>query len=86
MDLSQYAELFRTETRDHLTTLNQLLLEWEQRPESPEPVAGIFRSVHTIKGMAATMGYGQVADLAHRAETLLDLFRQARRPVSESEL
>jgi len=86
MDLSQYAELFRTETRDHLTTLNRLLLEWEQQPESPEPVAGIFRAVHTIKGMAATMGYARVADLAHRAETLLDAFRQIRRPVTEAEL
>src|SRR3970040_1096858 len=63
MDLSQYAELFRTETRDHLTTLNRLLLEWEQHPESPEPVAGIFRAVHTIKGMAGTMGYARVAEL-----------------------
>jgi two-component system chemotaxis sensor kinase CheA len=86
MDLSQYADLFRTETRDHLTTLNRLLLEWEQKPDSPEPVAGIFRSVHTIKGMAATMGYARVADLAHRAETLLDAFRQSRRSVTEAEL
>jgi two-component system chemotaxis sensor kinase CheA len=86
MDLSQYAELFRTETRDHLTTLNRLLLEWEQRPDSPEPVAGIFRAVHTIKGMAATMGYARVADLAHRAETLLDAFRQSHRAVTEAEL
>jgi two-component system chemotaxis sensor kinase CheA len=86
MDLSQYAELFRTETRDHLTTFNRLLLEWEQRPDHPEPVAGIFRAVHTIKGMAATMGYARVADLAHRAETLLDLLRQSQRPVAEAEL
>jgi two-component system chemotaxis sensor kinase CheA len=86
MDLSQYTELFRTETRDHLTTLNRLLLEWEQRPEDPEPVAGIFRAVHTIKGMAATMGYARVADLAHRAETLLDLLRTSGRSVSEQEV
>jgi two-component system chemotaxis sensor kinase CheA len=86
MDLSQYTELFRTETRDHLTTLNRLLLEWEQRPEDAEPVAGIFRAVHTIKGMAATMGYARVADLAHRAETLLDLLRASGRPVSDPEV
>jgi two-component system, chemotaxis family, sensor kinase CheA len=86
MDLSQYTELFRTETRDHLTTLNRLLLEWEQRPEDAEPVAGIFRAVHTIKGMAATMGYARVADLAHRAETVLDLLRASGRPVSDAEV
>ncbi|MDH3496094.1 MAG: chemotaxis protein CheA [Gemmatimonadota bacterium] len=86
MDLSQYAELFRTETRDHLLTFNRLLLEWEQHPDQPEPVAGIFRAVHTIKGMAATMGYARVADLAHRAETLLDRFRQGHRAVTDEEL
>jgi two-component system chemotaxis sensor kinase CheA len=86
MDLSQYTELFRAETRDHLTALNRLLLEWEQRPERAEPLPGIFRAVHTIKGMAATMGYARVADLAHRAETLLDLLRTGGRTVSEAEL
>lgn len=86
MDLSQYTELFRAETRDHLTTLNRLLLEWEQHPEEAEALPGIFRAVHTMKGMAATMGYARVADLAHRAETLLDLLRTGGRTVSEPEL
>lgn len=76
MDLSQYAELFLAESREHLTTINQLLLEWERDPGASEPVAGIFRSMHTVKGMAATMGYGVVADLAHRAESLLDVVRR----------
>ena len=86
MDLSQYTELFRAETRDHLTTLNRLLLEWEQQPEQTEALPGIFRAVHTVKGMAATMGYARVADLAHRAETLLDFLRTGGRTVSEQEL
>jgi len=76
MDLSQYAELFLAESREHLSACNQLLLEWERHPASPEPVSGIFRAVHTVKGMAATMGYGRVADLAHRMENLLDHLRR----------
>ena len=76
MDLSQYAELFLAEAREHLSACNQLLLQWERAPSSPEPVAGLFRSVHTIKGMAATMGYTVVADLAHRMENLLDALRR----------
>ena len=78
MDLSQYAELFLAESREHLTTINQLLLEWERDPGASEPVAGIFRAMHTVKGMAATMGYGVVADLAHRAESLLDVLRRGK--------
>ncbi|HVH09977.1 MAG TPA: chemotaxis protein CheA [Gemmatimonadales bacterium] len=76
MDLSQYAELFLAESREHLSACNQLLLDWERAPTNPAPVAGLFRAVHTVKGMAATMGYGRVTDIAHRTETLLDLLRR----------
>src|SRR5688500_7939787 len=38
----------------------------------------LFRAVHTIKGMSATMGYRAVADLAHEMEDLLDRVRQGR--------
>src|SRR5258705_12901316 len=85
MDLSQYAELFLAESREHLSACNELLLEWERHPAAPEPVGGIFRAVHTIKGMAATMGYGRVADLAHRMENLLDhLRRGGKAPTAET--
>src|SRR2546422_6716952 len=85
MDLSQYAELFLAESREHLSACNQLLLEWERAPASPAPVAGVFRAVHTVKGMAATMGYARVTDLAHRTENLLDLLRRRARPATRSE-
>jgi two-component system chemotaxis sensor kinase CheA len=83
MDLSQYAELFLAESREHLSSVNQQLLEWEQNPQATEPVGGIFRAVHTIKGMAATMGYSAVSDLAHRMENLLDILRSGDHEVTE---
>ena len=83
MDLSQYAELFLAESREHLSACNQLLLEWERNPAAAEPVGGLFRAVHTIKGMAATMGYGRVADLAHRMENLLDHLRRGGQAPAE---
>ncbi|MBI1967900.1 MAG: chemotaxis protein CheA [Gemmatimonadetes bacterium] len=83
MDLSQYAELFLAESREHLSACNHLLLEWERDPATPEPVGGIFRAVHTVKGMAATMGYVRVADVAHRMENLLDRLRRGTRPASD---
>ncbi len=83
MDLSQYAELFLAESREHLSACNQLLLEWEKSPANLAPVGGLFRAVHTVKGMAATMGYARVTDLAHRAENLLDLSRRGGRPATD---
>ncbi|MEP6572607.1 MAG: chemotaxis protein CheA [Gemmatimonadota bacterium] len=75
MDLSRYAALFLTESREHLRACNQLLLDWEREPRSTEPAAGIFRAMHTFKGMSAAMGYGNLTELAHRAETVLDVLR-----------
>ena len=78
MDLSKYAALFVAESREHLKACNSSLLEWEAEPTATEPVGRLFRAVHTIKGMAATMGYAGVAQLAHRFENLLDGLRQAK--------
>src|SRR5438552_3263485 len=86
MDLSQYAELFLAESREHLSACNQLLLEWERSPANLAPVGGLFRAVHTVKGMAATMGYARVTELAHRAENLLDLLRRGGRPATDEVL
>ena len=86
MDLSQYAELFAAEAREHLSACNQLLLQWERAPGAAEPVTGLFRAVHTIKGMAATMGYSVVADLAHRMENLLDALRRGAIPPGDDVL
>jgi two-component system chemotaxis sensor kinase CheA len=80
MDLSQYAELFLAESREHVGACNEWLLRWERDPAATEPVAGLFRAVHTIKGMAATMGYGVVAELAHGMENLLDRLRRDAAP------
>jgi two-component system chemotaxis sensor kinase CheA len=78
MDLSKYAALFLAESREHLSSCNQYLLEWERDPAAAEPVAGLFRAIHTIKGMAATMGYDAVSGLAHGTENLLDAVRAGR--------
>src|SRR5881409_3997637 len=83
MDLSQYAELFLAESREHLSACNQLLLEWEKSPANLAPVGGLFRAVHTVKGMAATMGYAKVTDLAHRMENLLDRLRRGTKPATD---
>ena len=75
MDLAKYAALFVSESREHLQSCNQLLLAWERDPEATAPVDGLFRAVHSLKGMAATMGFAPLAELAHRAENLLDAIR-----------
>jgi two-component system, chemotaxis family, sensor kinase CheA len=82
MDLSKYVALFLAESREHLSACNQSLLAWERDPAAVEPVDRVFRAIHTIKGMAATMGYTGLAQLAHRTENLLDALRKSRVPAT----
>jgi two-component system chemotaxis sensor kinase CheA len=79
VDNREYAQLFLTESREHVAAVNQSLLQLERDATGPgaaSAVGEIFRAVHTIKGMAATMGYTLVADLAHELETVLDCVRR----------
>ena len=81
VDSAQYAELFLTESREHVSAINHSLLELERGVGGDQPVGAIFRGVHTIKGMSATMGYTAVASLSHELETLLDRVRRGERSV-----
>ena len=85
MNTAQYAELFRTEGREHLSAINHSLLTLERAgsgPAADDAVGAIFRAVHTIKGMSATMGYAAVAELSHELESLLDRVRRGELAVS----
>ena len=77
MDMSKYRELFLSETREHINSLNQLVVTLEQEPGNRETIDALFREAHSIKGMAATMGFNNTARLSHHLEDLLDGFRSS---------
>jgi two-component system chemotaxis sensor kinase CheA len=76
LDPSRYAELFRTESRELLSAINRALLMLEEGADPTEPVGVVFRAVHTVKGMSATMGYHAVAEFTHELESVLDRVRR----------
>lgn len=75
---NQYLEVFIEEGEEHLQNLNQNILELEQNPEDTNIVNEIFRSAHTLKGMAATMGFNTMAELTHTMENVLDKVRNGQ--------
>ncbi|RBP06796.1 chemotaxis protein CheA [Rossellomorea aquimaris] len=78
MELSQYLEVFIEESKENLQTCNEQLLELEKNPENLAIVNEIFRSAHTLKGMSATMGYEDLANLTHKMENVLDAIRNEK--------
>ncbi len=79
---NQYLDVFIDEAREHLQTMNQNLIELEQNPEDRSILDALFRVAHTIKGMAATMGYQGVANYTHKLENILDSFRQGEKKIT----
>ncbi|WP_459846584.1 chemotaxis protein CheA [Fusibacter bizertensis] len=75
MDMSQYLEIFIDESKEHLQTMNEILLILEGDVENLSHLGEIFRIAHTLKGMSGTMGFTKVADLTHKMENVLDLVR-----------
>jgi two-component system, chemotaxis family, sensor kinase CheA len=83
MDTSQYMSMFLEESLENLQTLNESLLDLEQNPEDTDKVNAIFRVAHTIKGMAATMGFTDLAELTHKMEDVLAEFREGELRVTQ---
>lgn len=75
MDTSQYLELFIDETKEHLQSLNEHILELEKEPEDADTINEIFRAAHTLKGMAGTMGYTRMQRLTHDLENVFQEIR-----------
>ncbi|HEX2009741.1 MAG TPA: Hpt domain-containing protein, partial [Roseateles sp.] len=76
IDLSQFYQVFFEEAGENLDTMEQLLLNLNVEAADDEELNAIFRCAHSIKGGAATFGFGDVAELTHQMETLLDKLRR----------
>jgi chemosensory pili system protein ChpA (sensor histidine kinase/response regulator) len=67
-------EFFVPEVEEHLQTITDCLLALEANA-NPEDINRLFRSMHTIKGSAAQVGWQRIATIAHRAEDLVGRLR-----------
>lgn len=78
---SQYLDVFLEESREHIQSLNNNLLSLEESP-SKEIIDEIFRSAHTLKGMAGTMGFNQISKITHEMENLFQDIRSNKLEVT----
>lgn len=81
-DTSKYRELFFEETDEYLQRLNENLLILEKETQNVQVLEEIFRAAHTLKGMAATMGYETMTELTHHMENVFELFKSEPERVS----
>jgi two-component system chemotaxis sensor kinase CheA len=69
---------FVTEGNEQLAECDAKLLELEKNPRDKEALNAVFRSFHTIKGVAGFLNLEELQSTAHAAEDLLDRVRAER--------
>lgn len=73
---------FIVEAREHLANVETQLLVFEQEGTDSDAVHSVFRSFHTIKGLAGFLELQAIQQTAHQIETLLDEVRNGRLRIS----
>lgn len=76
MDMSKFKSMFLSEAGEHLRSMGSLLSDLEGSAADGDRIHELFRAAHSVKGMAASMGYERMAGLAHHLEDFLDHFRK----------
>ena len=79
--LAQDPELlsdFVLEAREHLVSLEAQVLTIERDPADSEALNSVFRSFHTVKGLAGFLELWEIQKLAHEVETFLDKARNGQ--------
>ncbi len=76
IDMSQFYQVFFEESREHLDSMESLLLELDIGDPDAEQLNAIFRAAHSIKGSAGTFGFTDLAEVTHVLENLLDRIRK----------
>jgi two-component system chemotaxis sensor kinase CheA len=78
MDPTEYLPMFLAECREHLQDLNVAIIGLEKAPDDAASIDEIFRAVHSVKGMAGTMGFASMVQLTHEMEEVFEIVRQRR--------
>lgn len=80
-EMDEIINEFIVEAEEILEQLDPLFVELEQKQDA-EIINEIFRGMHTLKGAAGFLGFQNVVDVAHRAETILKKVREGEIPIS----
>jgi two-component system chemotaxis sensor kinase CheA len=79
VDLAKYRALFLEEAAEHLAELSRACLALEKDPANGPAIDLAFRMAHSIKGMAASLDYESVTQVAHCLEDRMAVWRASGR-------
>ena len=68
---------FITEAEESLDRIDPLFVELETKGHDQDMLNDIFRSMHTLKGAAGFLGFQQIVEVAHSAESIMKKLRES---------
>ena len=78
MSDSDIVQDFLVESYENLDRLDRDLVGLEKNPQDREALAGVFRTIHTIKGTCGFLGFNKLEKVAHVGENLLTRLRDGQ--------
>jgi two-component system chemotaxis sensor kinase CheA len=78
MSDSDIVKDFLVESYENLDRLDRDLVGLEKNPKDKEALAGVFRTIHTIKGTCGFLGFSKLEKVAHVGENLLAHLRDSQ--------
>ena len=69
---------FVPEVQEYLEALEADLLQLEAHPQNKDLIQQLFRTAHTLKGSAYTVGFQVIGDLVHHVEDFMGAVRDQR--------
>ncbi|RKY70666.1 MAG: chemotaxis protein CheA [Candidatus Latescibacterota bacterium] len=75
-------EEFVVEAEELVEKLDGDFVTLEKQPDDGELLNEVFRSAHTLKGMASFLGFAGITKLSHRMEDVLNKLRRGERTLS----
>ena len=78
MSDSDIVQDFLVESSENLDRLDRDLVGLEKNPQDKGALAGVFRTIHTIKGTCGFLGFSKLEKVAHVGENLLTRLRDGQ--------
>jgi two-component system chemotaxis sensor kinase CheA len=82
----EYIKLFKEESSEYLGRLNKIIVELEKEPDNKKITAEVYRIFHTLKGMAASLGYTEIETISHDLEEKMEIFKEGEKVKVDAEI
>ncbi len=82
----EYIKLFKEESSEYLDKLNKIIVDLEKEPDNKQITAEVYRIFHTLKGMAASLGYTRIENISHDLEEKMEIFKEKEKGKVDAEV